>query len=600
MVGEWQEYTLGALTDWSSGGTPSKDNPVYWGGAIPWISASSMKTGRLYESDRTITDAGLEHGSRLAQPGAVLLLVRGSELHKRIPIGIAVRPVAFNQDVKALLPRAGIESSFLYYWLSGNANLLLQKVEHTGIGAGKLDTRVMQALPIQLPPLPEQRAIAHILGTLDDKIELNRRMNETLEAMARALFKSWFIDFDPVRRKAARARNQPSPRSPLPLGEGQRGEGAKHEGEGGRQYRGGYNFSGLLEIARELRRKHTPVEELFWELVRDRQFMGLKFRRQHQLGDYLADFYCHEHRLVIELDGGVHSIKLKKDRKRDAWMEAQGFKVLRIPNERLLTDPVTVFGSIADAILPSPLGRRAGDEGVVESRADFLPLPLGEGRGEGSVEELDRLFPDSFEDSELGEIPKGWATRELKEVLTESNERIGEVKAPEYSSTNNGLQLRSERFKKELSASSAKNKLIRNGFLVFGLSRRVLNFGLMRDNIGSVSSAYKVFAVNEEMVVPDLLKRMMRLQPNYFYNAVSASSREGQSVSTEGLGLLRFVQPAPAVQDAFYRITDPLSGRINALQEQSRSLIALRDTLLPKLTSGELRLKDAKEMTEED
>ena len=55
---------------------------------------------------------------------------------------------------------------------------------------------------IRLPPLPEQRAIAHILGTLDDKIELNRRMNETLEAMARAIFKSWFVDFDPVRAKA--------------------------------------------------------------------------------------------------------------------------------------------------------------------------------------------------------------------------------------------------------------------------------------------------------------------------------------------------------------------------------------------------------------
>ena len=52
-----------------------------------------------------------------------------------------------------------------------------------------------------MPPLPEQRAIAHILGTLDDKIELNRRMNETLEAMARALFKSWFVDFEPVRAK---------------------------------------------------------------------------------------------------------------------------------------------------------------------------------------------------------------------------------------------------------------------------------------------------------------------------------------------------------------------------------------------------------------
>jgi type I restriction enzyme S subunit len=65
-----------------------------------------------------------------------------------------------------------------------------------------LNQAIIERVPIVLPPLPEQRAIAHILGTLDEKIELNRRMNETLEAMARALFKSWFVDFDPVRAKS--------------------------------------------------------------------------------------------------------------------------------------------------------------------------------------------------------------------------------------------------------------------------------------------------------------------------------------------------------------------------------------------------------------
>ena len=64
-----------------------------------------------------------------------------------------------------------------------------------------LNTKILSDVPVIYPPLPEQRAIAHILGTLDDKIELNRRMNETLEEMARALFKSWFVDFDPVRAK---------------------------------------------------------------------------------------------------------------------------------------------------------------------------------------------------------------------------------------------------------------------------------------------------------------------------------------------------------------------------------------------------------------
>ena len=64
-----------------------------------------------------------------------------------------------------------------------------------------LNTSILAACPFLEPPLAEQRAIAHILGTLDDKIELNRKQNETLEAMARALFKAWFVDFEPVRAK---------------------------------------------------------------------------------------------------------------------------------------------------------------------------------------------------------------------------------------------------------------------------------------------------------------------------------------------------------------------------------------------------------------
>ena len=72
-----------------------------------------------------------------------------------------------------------------------------------------LNTEILASVPITLPPIEEQRAIAHILGTLDDKIELNRQQNATLEAMARALFKAWFVDFDPVKAKiAARAEGR--------------------------------------------------------------------------------------------------------------------------------------------------------------------------------------------------------------------------------------------------------------------------------------------------------------------------------------------------------------------------------------------------------
>ncbi len=84
---------------------------------------------------------------------------------------------------------------------------LLANASQVGVPSIAQPVTYLRTIEIPLPPLPEQRAIAHILGTLDDKIELNRRMNETLEAMARALFKSWFIDFDPVRAKAV-LRNQ--------------------------------------------------------------------------------------------------------------------------------------------------------------------------------------------------------------------------------------------------------------------------------------------------------------------------------------------------------------------------------------------------------
>ena len=83
-------------------------------------------------------------------------------------------------------------------YASGRAALYEQ--QSTGISNFQFEY-FLDSEVIRLPPLEEQRAIAHVLGTLDDKIELNRRMNATLEAMARALFRSWFVDFDPVRAK---------------------------------------------------------------------------------------------------------------------------------------------------------------------------------------------------------------------------------------------------------------------------------------------------------------------------------------------------------------------------------------------------------------
>ena len=203
MAGEWVESTLGEVADFLSGGTPAKSRAEYWGGSIPWVSAKDMKRFRVEDTEDHVTEVGVDNGTKLVPEGTVLLLARGMTLINDVPICVAQRPVTFNQDVKALRAKPRIAPEYLPYLLLGNKQRLLSLVDLAGHGTGRLNSDELKALDIVLPACPEQqRTIARILEALDDKIELNRRMSETLEAMARALFKDWFVDFGPVRAKA--------------------------------------------------------------------------------------------------------------------------------------------------------------------------------------------------------------------------------------------------------------------------------------------------------------------------------------------------------------------------------------------------------------
>jgi len=202
MGGEWTSRPLRDCAVWYSGGTPSKGNPAYWNGDIPWISAKSLTEFFVGDSADKVTEAGANNGTRLVPKDTVLFIVRGMSLKSEFRMGITTRPVTFNQDLKALVAVDDVVPAFLAYAIKARTPEILGFVGEAGHGTGVLPTDRIQGLEIPLPSVDEQRAIAHILGTLDDKIELNRRTNETLEAMARALFKSWFVDFDPVRAKA--------------------------------------------------------------------------------------------------------------------------------------------------------------------------------------------------------------------------------------------------------------------------------------------------------------------------------------------------------------------------------------------------------------
>ena len=192
---------LGDLVVLLSGGTPSKSRVDYWNGSVPWASAKDMKRLRLYDTQDRVTREAIENGTRVVPAKSVLILVRGMTLLNDVPVCIVQRPMAFNQDVKALRPKPAIDEEFLPYLILGSKPRLLGLVDLASHGTGRINTQELNALQVRVPPLPEQRTIANILGTLDDKIELNRRMNQTLEEMARAIFKDWFMDFGPTRAK---------------------------------------------------------------------------------------------------------------------------------------------------------------------------------------------------------------------------------------------------------------------------------------------------------------------------------------------------------------------------------------------------------------
>ncbi|HVT03868.1 MAG TPA: DUF559 domain-containing protein [Thermoanaerobaculia bacterium] len=104
----------------------------------------------------------------------------------------------------------------------------------------------------------------------------------------------------------------------------------------------------LTDLARRLRRKETPAEWLLWKCVRDRRFLGLKFRRQRPFGNYILDCFCEELNLVIELDGAPHmgAAVQELDTARTSFLQSRGLTVIRIENNELLREPRVVFDRI--------------------------------------------------------------------------------------------------------------------------------------------------------------------------------------------------------------------------------------------------------------
>lgn len=332
---EWKEVRLGDVcTRVCSGGTPKSTNLSYYGGEIPWLNTKEIDFNRIYSTEKTITDSGLNNSSaKWIVPNTVTVAMYGATAGKSCIVKV---PMTTNQACCNLTINNEVaDYEFVYYSLKNDYTTLASLAN--GGAQQNLNAQIIKDYVLKMPSLADQRRIASILSSLDRKIELNNKINADLEEMAQAIFKNWFVDFEPLK------------------------------------------------------------------------------------------------------DG-------------------------------------------------------------------------------------------KFVDSELGMIPEGWKVVVFDNILKVTTTKTGKEGIPEYSVTNTGIHPRDEKFTKNLSKSSAKNKLIRKGNLVFGMSREILNWGIMKEEVGGVSSAYNVYIVDEKIVNTTYLECFIAQRMDYFADLIKPASREGQGV----------------------------------------------------------------------
>lgn len=188
MPESWAPRSIGELCEISSGGTPRKSVAEYWHGSIPWVSGKDLKLPAIDDAIDHISPEGVAAGSRIAPEGAVFLLVRGMGLAKDLPVATITRPMAFNQDVKALVPRGEFSGSFLRAAIYAGKDRLLGQIVTSAHGTMTLNLSDVEGMMIACPSDPEEAdGIVAVLDAIEEKIKLHRERRRILGELFESL-----------------------------------------------------------------------------------------------------------------------------------------------------------------------------------------------------------------------------------------------------------------------------------------------------------------------------------------------------------------------------------------------------------------------------
>jgi len=509
----------------TSGGTPSRRNgDFYNNGRWPWVKTQELRDCWLDDTEEHITDEAISRSSAKVLPErTILLALYGATVGQ---LGILRRPMTCNQACCAMIvDPTEANFRFLYYSLIASRRQL--KSLASGAAQQNLSGKLIREFILPFPDIAMQEYIAHILGTLDDKIELNRRMNRTLERIAAAIFKSWFIDFDPVHAKAAC----------LPAG-----------------------------------RKAAPSA--------------------HPGAWFVYALECEDGSIYV---GHTDDVL----RRFDEHCSGKGAQWTRAHSPKRIAYWEELSSQEAAVTREKKLKTGAGREWLKEeiAKRDLLPETL--------PKEIADLFPDSFQESELGSIPMGWTVAPMKDLVDVNARSINKdyphkrIRYVDISSVSQGSLNQTTTYDLADAPSRAK-RLVQTGDTIWSCVRPNRKAYLYIDQPANNLVVSTGFAVLSPRVVPpSYLHQWVTTQGFVEYLSAYATGAAYPAVKGNTFETAKMILPSEKVLKAFHNIVGPLRARIAHNQRQNRRLAGLRDVLLPKLLSGEIDVSTLEGLAEE-
>lgn len=191
---EWDVTTIGELcSNVSSGGTPKSTNEEYYGGNIPWLNTKEINFNRIYDTEKHITNEGFKNSAaKWVKKDSVIVAMYGATAAK---VAMNMVDLTTNQACCNLtIDKSLANPKFVYYYLYSNYERLLNLA--SGAAQQNLNSNIIKEFPINIPSLNVQNEIVNLLSTIDDKIELNQKVNKNLEATIKSIFNNWFVDYD--------------------------------------------------------------------------------------------------------------------------------------------------------------------------------------------------------------------------------------------------------------------------------------------------------------------------------------------------------------------------------------------------------------------